>query len=47
MDEQLTGWHPTKSEVDEIVRELRPLIARLSASAAEVLRVGDHQSISH
>ena len=47
MDEQLASWHPTKSEVDEIVRELRPLIARLSASATEVLRVGHRQPITH
>jgi hypothetical protein len=26
MDEQLATWHPTESEVNEIVRELRPLI---------------------
>jgi len=26
MDERLQDWHPTRGEVDEIVRELRPLI---------------------
>jgi hypothetical protein len=26
MDERLRDWHPTQGEVDEIVRELRPLL---------------------
>ena len=43
MDKRLEKWQPTRTEVDEIVRELRPVICRLArrdqqAIAAEVLR---------
>jgi hypothetical protein len=43
MDERLRNWHPTKREVDAIIREVRPLIRDLArrdqeAIAAEIYR---------
>jgi hypothetical protein len=43
MDQQLHEWHPTKTEVAKILREIRPVICRLAkrdqdAILAEVVR---------
>lgn len=43
MDERLRHWHPTKSEVDAIIQEVRPLLRDLArrdqeAIAAEIFR---------
>jgi hypothetical protein len=43
MDDRLRNWHPTKVEVEAIVREVRPLIRDLArkdqeAIAAEIYR---------
>ena len=37
MNEQLRDWHPTPAEVNEIVRELRPLIRDLAQRDREAL----------
>jgi hypothetical protein len=43
VDERLRVWRPTKEEVDEIVRSMRPLLRQLAFReqekiAAEILR---------
>jgi hypothetical protein len=39
MDERMSDWHPTQLEVDEIVRELRPLICDFARRDRETLEV--------
>ena len=39
MDKRLQDWHPTKSELDEILRELRPLIRDFARRDRETLRI--------
>jgi hypothetical protein len=40
MDERLKNWHPTKAEVEEIVRELRPIIRDLARQEAASMVAG-------
>jgi len=37
MDERLSNWHPTQSEVDAIVLELKPLICCFARRDREAL----------
>jgi hypothetical protein len=46
MTEQLRNWHPNRHEVAEILRELRPIIARMAARDAVVLAGLDRASLA-
>ena len=39
MDERLRSWHPTQTEVDAIVLELKPLICGFARRDREALEV--------
>ncbi|MEA3076077.1 MAG: hypothetical protein QOF60_985 [Actinomycetota bacterium] len=43
MDERLRHWHPTKQEVEAIVREVRPLIRDLARRDQEAMTAELHR----
>ena len=43
--QEIKDWHPSRQEVAEILRELRPIIAEI-AHHDELVLAGCHQSIA-